>query len=250
MPRRAGGRQGRGLGGGLGAGPQPALLPAARQQGLEVQPPADVLHADALGGADFMAAEGEQIHPQLRRGEGYLQKGLHRVAVEQGGGAGVPDGLGGLRHGEKGAQLVVHQHHGHQHRVGPQGGPEGVGGHVAAPIRLEVGHLIPLGGQDLHRLQHGGVLDGGGDDVPSLPPSILCGGPDGPVVPLGAAGGEDQLLRRAAQAAGHGGAVLLQRGGGGLPQGIPGGGVAVPLSHGLQGGPGGLRTHPGGGGII
>ena len=50
--------------------------------------------------------------------------------------------------------------------------------------------------------------------------------------------------------AGHGGAVLLQRGGGGLPQGIPGGGVAVPLSHGLQGGPGGLRTHPGGGGII
>ena len=170
----------------------------------------------------------------------------------------MEEGLGVLRRKASGnvsdgvevPQLVVHQHHGHQHRIGPQGGPEGVGGHVAAPIRLEVGHLIPLGGQDLHRLQHGGVLDGGGDDVPSLPPSILCGGPDGPVVPLGAAGGEDQLLRRAAQAAGHGGAVLLQRGGGGLPQGIPGGGVAVPLSHGLQGGPGGLRTHPGGGGII
>ena len=79
---------------------------------------------------------------------------------------------------------------------------------------------------------------------------VLRGGADGPVVPLGAAGGEGELRRVTAQAAGDGGPVLRHPGGGGLTRSIAGGGVAEPLGHGLQGGPGGLGADPCSGGVV
>ena len=89
-PGGTGGGQGGDLGGGLGPRAQPPLLPAPQQQGLELQPLADILGADALGGPHLVAADGEQIHPQFPGSKGHLQKALDRVAVEQSGGRRCP----------------------------------------------------------------------------------------------------------------------------------------------------------------
>ena len=197
-----------------------------------------------------MAAEGQQVHSQLLGGEGHLQKALDRVTVEQGGTAGALDGPGRLRHRQDGAQLVVHQHHGHQHRVRAKGLLQIGGGDVPLAVRPEVGHLIALALQRLAGLQHRGVLDGGGDDVLPLPLSQLRGGLNGPVVALGAAGGEHHLLRGAAQSPGHVGTPLLHPCGRLAAQGVAGGGVAPALAHGLHRRLDGLRPHRGGGRVV
>ena len=197
-----------------------------------------------------MAADGEEVHPQVPGGEGHLEKGLDGVGVEKGGGAGGPDGLRGLLHRQDGAQLVVHQHHGHQHRVRPQGGGQVLGVDVALAVGAQPGHLIALIGQGADRLQHGGVLDGGGDDVAALPPAVLHGGPNGPVVPLGAAGGENELLRQAAHRLRHRGPVGLKPLRRRRAVGVPGGRVPEVLRHGGQSGLGRLGAHPGGGRVV
>ena len=197
-----------------------------------------------------MAAHRQQVHSQLFGGEGELQEALDRVAVEQGAAAGPADGLGGLPDGQNGAQLVVHQHHGHQGGVRPDGLLHLPGGYVPLPVRLEIGNLTALPLQGPAGLQDSGVLDGGGDDVAAHPAVQSQGGPDGPVVALSAAGGEEELAGGAAQGAGHVGPPERQ-GLGGLPaELVHRGGVAPPPGHGFQGGLGGLGTHRGGGGGI
>ena len=154
--------------------------------------------------------------------------------MEQGGTAGGPDGPGRLGHGEQGPQLVVHQHHGNQNGVRAQGLRQLAGGDGALAVGLEIGHLVPLALQGPAGLQHGGVLDGSGDDVPALPPAQPGRPPDGPVVALRAAGGEKELLRAAAQGPGHIGPPLLQPLGRLDARGIAGGGVAPQGGHGLH----------------
>ena len=71
------------LGGGLCAGPQAALLAAAGQQRPGIpHPGADVQGAHALGAADLVAGDGDEVRPQSFGGEGDLQKTLHRVGVQ------------------------------------------------------------------------------------------------------------------------------------------------------------------------
>ena len=197
-----------------------------------------------------MAADGEQVDPQPLRREGHLAEGLHRVGVEEDIGRVVPDQPGALGHGLEAAQLIVHQHHGHQYRVLPQGGAQVLRMDMAPPVGLEAGHRPALGLQGLEGFQHGGVLDGGGDDMPAPVAAICVGGLNGPVVPLGAAGGEKNLLRPAAQGPGHPGPVVPEPLGGLLPEGAAGGGVAETGGHLLQSGLGGLRPDPGGGGVV
>ena len=72
VPGLTGGGQSGQLGGGLGTGTQAVFLSASQQQGLQVQALADVLGADAFGRPDLVAADGEQIHPQLLGSEGDL----------------------------------------------------------------------------------------------------------------------------------------------------------------------------------
>ena len=87
------------------------------------------------------------------------------------------------------------------------------------------------------------VLDGGGDDVTGLLPlqgHELHRALQGPVVRLGAAGGEVDLLRPGVEAGGQIGPGLLQVGLGLLAEAVKAGGVAVFLGkvwlHGPQGG--------------
>ena len=82
-----------------------------------------------------------------------------------------------------------------------------------------------------------------------MPPQVGRQG-DGPVVPLGAAGGEDDLPSLAAQGLGHRLPMGGQRLGCLGPQGVQGGRVAIVLRHGTEGRLGGFRQHPGGGGVV
>ena len=197
-----------------------------------------------------MSADGEQIRPQLLRREGHLEKALDRVGVQEGRAARAADGLRRLPNGQDGAQLVVHQHHGDQYGVGPERGLQPSDIDVSGPVRPQIGHVVPLPLQFPQGLQHGGMLDGGGDDMLSLPPSVLHGPPDRPIVPLGAAGGEHQLLRQAAQGVRHRGPVRAEPLRGLCAESIPRGRIPKCLRHDLQRRLSRLRTHPRGGRIV
>ena len=92
-------------------------------------------------------------------------------------------------------------------------------------------------------VEQGMVLDGGGDDVAGgfpLEGHELHHALEGPVVRLGAAGGEEDLLGLCADAGGDIGPGPLQIGLGLLAEAVEAGGVAVLLGkiggHGRQGG--------------
>ena len=246
LPQGHGPGKARDLGGGLGAGPQAPLLTAAGQQGPQIpQLRCGIQSAGALGPADLVGGQAHQIHPPAHRIAGDLQKALHRIAVQQGPAVFLPQQAGHLLHREDAAGFVVHQHHAHQHRVLPQGLGYLLRRHMAGFVRGQVRHLVPLLLQQLTRLQHGAVLHGGGDDVPPGVAALPHGGGDGPVVGLGAAGGEVQVLRPAPQGPGDNGPALLHQSLGLPAQGILGGGVAELLRqhliHGVRHGPGHRR---------
>ena len=94
------------------------------------------------------------------------------------------------------------------------------------------------------------MLDGGGDDVLSLPLAQLCGGPDSPVVTLGAAGGKDHLLGQTAQSGGHLPPPLLHPLRRLAAQGVAGRWIAPLLRHGLHSRLSRLRPHGGGGRVV
>ena len=246
----AGGGEGGDLSGGFGAAAQPVLLAAPQQQGFEFQAGTDIQGADSLGGVDLVAADADQIGPQLLWREGHFQKPLDRVAVEQCGGAGAADELGDLPDRQQGAQFIIDQHHGHQYSVRPQGPPDLLRVDGPPGVGLQPGHLPSFLFQGPDGFQHRTVFDGGGDDVFPLPAAVFHSGTDGPVVALGAAGGEEELLGGAAQGLCHVGAVGLQSTGGLCGLGIAGGGVEIALGHGLRRGLGRLGPDPGGGGVV
>ena len=102
------------------------------------------MRAHALGAAQLVGGQAHHIHAPDLRLTGNLQKALHRVAVQQGAGFSVTQELSRLRHGEDAAGLVVHQHHGHQHCVVPQGARHLFHSDVAGAVRLQVRDLVPL----------------------------------------------------------------------------------------------------------
>ena len=247
--RPAGGGKASDLGGGFGAGAKPFLLAAAGEHGLEPYPLLHVQGADPLGSAQLVAADGDQVGPQGGHGKGHLQKALDGVTVEEDilvHSLGRPDAVG---HRQDGTHLVVDQHHGHQGGVGAEGGTKIVHRDAARPIRLEIGHLITLFFQIAAGLQHGGVLDGGGDDMLAPAARQFHALTNGPVVPLGAARGKKHLGRRAAQGLGHRLPVGLHPRGGLLAVGIAGGGIAEGRQR-LGDGGHHFRADRRGGGVI
>ena len=192
-----------------------------------------------------MGGQAHQVHTPACRIAGDLQKALDGIAVEQGPAFFLPQQPGRFLHRKHAARLVVYQHHAYQHRVLPQGVRHLLHGDLARFVRGQVCHLIPLLLEPSARLQHGAVLHGGGDDVPPCVAALPHGGGDGPVVGLGAAGGEMQVLRPASQGPGHRGPASLHQ----LlclpAQGILGRGVAElirqHLIHGVRHRPGHRR---------
>ena len=156
-----------------------------------------------------------------------------------------------LRNGLHGADLVIRQHDGNQRGILPDGLFQLGGVYQALRGDGQVGDLKALLFQRLGAVQNGMVLKCGGDEV-----LFALGGPaahaalQGPVIGLGAAGGEVDLARLGIQGGGHLAAGLFHGGAGGTPDGINAAGVAVvlhqPRGHGLQHG----RRDRGGGGVI
>ena len=197
-----------------------------------------------------MPAEGEQVNPQPSGSEGHFQKPLHGVCVEQNLLVIGFDQRRRLLYRQDTAQLVVHQHHGHQHRVRPQGGFEIVQGDLPLPVRHQVGHFPPFCLHLMAGLQNGGVFKGSGDDVTPFAAVFLCAQPQRPVVTLGAAGGEHHLGRLAAQGVRYRLSVAVQCFFCRLAQGILGGRVAEVSGHGVAGRLCGLGGDWGSGGVI
>ena len=157
-----------------------------------------------------MAGDGDKVRPQGLGGEGDLHKALHRVGVEEGLGVFGLEARGDLSDREDGADLVIDHHDAHNGGIRPDGGENILDGDDAAGVLgADVGHLIALLGHPLAAFQYGVVLDGGGDDVAAQVAVLVRDGLDGPVVALGAAGGEIELLCFAPQGGGHGPAPLL-----------------------------------------
>ena len=197
-----------------------------------------------------MAADADEIGAQAFGGKGDLEKALHRVGVQQGGGAPRPEPLCDGSNIDDAAGLVVHQHQRHQHRILPQGGKHRLRGDGAVLFRLQARDLEAPGFQLVQAFAHGVVLYQGGDHV--LPPAFhgLRTAENGPVVALGAAGGEHQLSRGAAQRVGNLFAALVQQLFGLPAQGIGGAGIAEALRHGGKCRLRRLRADAGGGGIV
>ena len=212
----------------LRAGPPVALLSAALQQGGQAQTAAAVERAHALGPVELVAAQGQQVHPQLVHVHGDVAHRLHRVGVD-----GHLVGVTKLRQRPNGlnrADFVVRQHDADQRGVVTQRGLQLLRPDQPVLVHVQIGDLKAVLLQPRHGVQHRVVLEGGGDEVLFAPGRALTRQlPDGPVVRLRAAGGEVNLPRLRAQAPGHALPGLLQRRAGALPQLVEAGGVAVVL---------------------
>ena len=69
---------------GLRTGAQTAFLSAAEDERLgRADALTQIQSADALGRADLVPADGDEIRAERRGAEGDFQKGLHRVGVQQ-----------------------------------------------------------------------------------------------------------------------------------------------------------------------
>ena len=141
------------------AGPSPVRPPGSAAASLS--PAADVQGPDPLGSVDLVPAHRQQVHPQLLRGEGHLQKALDRVAVEQGGAVGVArTGLDRTRPPGGRCPARCSPASWTPGRC-PAAGPRSRSSRemLPCPVGLEIGHLIALPLQLLAGLQHRGVLD-------------------------------------------------------------------------------------------
>ena len=179
----------------LGAGAAAAFLAAAAEEGVEAEALAEVEGADALGGVELVAAEGEEVNGDFPDVDGHFADGLDGVGVDGeavflGEGGGLGEGLGD-------AGLVVHPHEGEEKAVVPGGGGERFpqGGEVEEAAfgdgeagDAEAGFLH--GGE---RAEDGAVLDPAGEDVAVLAAEVAGEGLEGGVVGFGAAAGEDDF---------------------------------------------------------
>ena len=126
-----------------------------------------------------------------------------------------------------------------------------VRGHDTVLVDGQVGDLIALLFEALQRVEHGVVLEGGGDDVPLLLGRAQAGaGADGLVVAFAAAGGEVDLLGICAQQGRHAVPGVAQGFLGPLPQLIEAGGVAPGVLGGLHHDLQGMGAQFGGGRVV
>ena len=173
-----------------------------------------------------------------------------RIGVENGIGAELVGQFRHLGDGHDGANLVIHHHNGHQNGILPQGGLQGIQGDTSQGIRLEVGHIEALGFQLLHAVQDGMVLNGGGDDVFVLLAIPFGGAENGPVVGLGATGGEEDPVRLRAHSGGHGVPGGPEVPGGVDAEAVQGAGIAPVFRQGFCNGLHSLSTGLRGGRIV
>ena len=195
----------------LGARAAVALLAAAGDERLQADAAADPQRAGALGPAELVGRNRQQVDAERADAHRQLARGLHGVGVEQ---RPVAAGDGGqVGHRLDRAYLVIGVHDRYEGRAIGNQPTQGVGIGDAAAAHRQDAQLEPPPGQRLGGLQHGFVLDRGDNQVPPARRlEGLGGAAQGGVVALGATGGEDDFGRLGAQQPGHRGARLVERG--------------------------------------
>ena len=141
---------------------------------------------------------------------GHMARALYGVHMQQNAPlpAQVPDAGDRLQS----AHLVIGQHDGGQRRIRTNGLENVQHRHPAVPIHGQDGELdsaLPFHG--VQGVQHGGMLHRGGDHVAAPLPAGGDGPPQQEVVPLAAAGGEDDLIFVSIDAPSHLDPGLLKR---------------------------------------
>lgn len=150
------GRHGQDGGDGLGTAPPAPLLGAALDEVLQLHGLFAVQRADALGGVELVAGEGEHVNVVLFHVHRHMTHGLYRVSVEQN--APLPAESADLPDGLEGADLVVGEHDGHEAGVGADGRRQLLHPDHAVFVDGEVGDLKALLFQFGQGVEHGVVL--------------------------------------------------------------------------------------------
>ena len=171
-----------------------ALLRAALDEVREDDAAAGIEHADALRPVELVGGEAQHVDVHLIDVDLHVARRLDGVGVEQYAAlmthrADLPDGLDG-------ADLVVGEHDGHEAGVVADGVGDLLRGDEPVRVHVEQRHLKALLFQALEGVQHGVVLERGGNDVLfALARADVGRGGDGLVVRLAAAGGKVDLAR-------------------------------------------------------
>ena len=173
----------------------PALLPvswpAPCMNFSESHPLANVKRTHALRSIELVSRNAQQIDAQFGRIDGDLACGLGRIGVHQD--APLAGHSGDLADRLDRPHLVVGVHDAHQDGPFRDGFFESL--HVDDPVRIDghTGDLVPVSGQELADLRDGGMFEGRGDDVITLPAMHPCSAFDGMVVRFRPAAREEDL---------------------------------------------------------
>ena len=176
---------------------------------------------------ELVGGEAQHVDVHLIDVDLHVARRLDGVGVEQNAlfladRADLPDGLDG-------ADLVVGEHDGHEAGVVADGVGDLLRGDEPVRVHVEQRHLKALLFQALEGVQHGVVLERGGNDVLfALARADVGRGGDGLVVRLAAAGGEGDLPCLGAQTPGYRFARRGERFRRFLAECIKARGVAVP----------------------
>ena len=177
----------------------PALLAAAHDERLQLQPRAYVQRADALRGVDLVPADAYHVRAQRFRAEWYLHEALHSVRMQQRLRACALQFArngGNIRHC---AGFVIDHHQRNEYSIITERIDDRLHRYRAARVRLQPRHLKAALLKLVERLAYSVVLDGRADYMLAAPLHILRAGQERPVVALGAAGREIDLCGGAAK---------------------------------------------------
>jgi len=163
----------------------PDLLRARWRAGPGRRPAPPGQHPYALGPAQFVGTDADEVVSRRGRGHVHPGGGLHRVGVQRRRGGPATDHVEHLLQRLDGAHLVVDQHHRHHGDIAGHRGGQRFEVDDAVGVDGNDPHLDPCGGR---RGDHRVVLDGGGDH---RPPAGGHRPQDGQVVGFGPPAGED-----------------------------------------------------------
>ena len=210
---------------------------------------AAIQRAHALRTMEFMGRQAEHIDVHVFDINMHMTGSLDSIRVE-GNTCFLADGAN-LSDGQDRADFVVGKHHGDQAGILPDRILDLLGGNIVVFGNIQIGDIIAFFFQLLEGVQHGVMLEGGGNDVLfALALSQTGSGKDSLIVGFTAAGGKVNLPGLTAQTGGNGGTGRLQCFLGFLTYGMEAGGIAVNGFKTGQHGPDRSFTHFGSGCVI